>query len=388
MTGCAHLDEARLALRARARRFATEELLPIANRLDPRREDMPRSLLERMAELGYFGIRVPSEHGGMGQGVFEYCLIAEELARAWMSAASIIARANGMGCNVADPARRADLLRRSADGRWIGAAAFSEPEAGSDLAAVACRAERDGDGWVVTGEKRWCGNAKAADFILLLARTEAPAPGARWRGLELFLVGKRRDAFPDGVTGQPIDKIGYFGMTTWSLSFDGLRLPADARLESSRGQGFLETVETLNVARVHTAARAVGLARAGLEDALAYVRRREQFGRPIAAFQATRFKLADMATRIEAARQLYYHAADLLDRGGRADKEAAMAKLFASEMAEEVTSAALQLHGGNGYTTEHAVERHWRDARLTTVFEGTSEIQRQLLGDRLLGDDR
>jgi alkylation response protein AidB-like acyl-CoA dehydrogenase len=386
MTDSAHLDERRLALQADARRFAMEELLPIANRLDPLREDLPRALLERLAARGYLGIRVPAQHGGMGLGVFEYCLITEELARAWMSAASIIARANGMGCDVADPARRARLLRDSAEGRRIGAAAFSEPDAGSDLAAVSCVAERDGDDWVIRGEKRWCGNAKAADFILLLARTSAPADGARWRGLELFAIEKQRDAFPPGLTGEPIPKIGYHGITSWNLTFDGLRVPADARLRSREGEGFKETVATLNVARVHTAARAVGLARGALEDALAYARGREQFGRPVSSFQAIRFKLADMATRIEAARQLYRHAADLIDRGARADQEAAMAKLFASEMAEQVTSEALQIHGGNGYTTEHAVERHWRDARLTTLFEGTSEIQRQLLSDRLLGD--
>ncbi len=383
-----YLTPERAALRDAARRFAMDEVLPLANRLDPRREDIPRSFLRRMAEQGYFGIRIAKEHGGLGLGVFEYCLVAEELARAWMSTASIIARANGMGCDVADAARRADLLARSAAGEWIGAAAFSEPDAGSDLANVACRARRDGDAWVLDGEKRWCGNAKAADFILLLARTAEPAPQRRWQGLELFLVEKERDAFPAGLTGEPIDKIGYFGMTTWNLRFAGLRLPASARIESRGGEGFLETVDTLNVARVHTAARAVGLARAGLEDALAYARTREQFGRPIARFQAIAFKLADMATRIEAARQLWYHAASLIDAGVRADDQAAMAKLFASEMAEQVTSEALQIHGGNGYTTEHAVERHWRDARLTTVFEGTSEIQRQIISDRLLRGER
>ena len=380
-----HLDAARLALRDEARRFAAEQVLPLADRLDPRREEMPRELLRRMAAQGYFGLLVDRAHGGMGLGVLEYCLVAEELARAWMSSASIIARANGMGCDVADPQRRAELLARSAAGDWIGAVAFSEPEAGSDLANVSCAARRDGDDWLLTGDKRWCGNALAADFVVVLARVAPPAPGSRWRGLALFLVEKERDAFPAGMSGAPIDKIGYFGMTTWNLRLDEVRVPAGNRLRSTSDEGFLDTVATLNVARVHTAARAVGLARAGLEDALAYAAARAQFGRPIADFQATRFKLADMATRIEAARQLCHHAAELVDRGVRADKEAAMAKLFASEMAEEVTSAALQIHGGNGYTTEHAVERHWRDARLTTVFEGTSEIQRQIIGDRLLG---
>lgn len=382
-----YLDDRRAALREQARRFAHDEVLPVANELDPRKADIPRELLDRMGELGYFGILIDEEHGGLGLGVFEYCMIAEELARAWMSVASIIARGNGMGCNVADPVRRAELLRASAAGKWIGAAAFSEPEAGSDLAGVSCRATRDGDEWVVTGEKRWCGNALSGDFILLLARTTDMDPKRRYKGLESFVVEKPAGAFPAGLTGEPIDKIGYHGMTTYHLRFDGLRLPADALLASEfdgLGEAFRDTVTMLNMARVHTAARAVGLARGGLEDALAYAETRVQFGRPIGSFQAIRHKLADMAAQIEAARQLYYHAAYLIDSNQPAKAEAAMAKLVGSEMSERVTSEALQVLGGNGYTTEHAVERHWRDSRLTRIFEGTSEIQRDIIAGCLL----
>ena len=342
---------------------------------------------------------IPHEFGGMGLGVFEYALITEELARAWMSVASIIARGNGMGTNVADPERRAELLRRSAAGDWIGAAAFSEPSAGSDLANVQCRAVRDGDDFVINGEKRWCGNALAADFILLLARTEEPGEGeSRGRGLESLLVEKERDRFPAGLTGTPIDKIGYYGITTYHLVFDGLRVPADALLgarggDSSHtprgaGRAFNATLHALNIARVHTAARAIGLARGALEDSLVYAQERVQFGRPIAEFQALRFKLADMATQIEASRALMYQVAHSCDEGEPIEKEAAMVKLFATEMAERVTSDGIQVHGGNGYTTERAVERYWRDARLTTIFEGTSEIQRVIISDRLLGRSR
>jgi alkylation response protein AidB-like acyl-CoA dehydrogenase len=359
----------------------------------------------------------------MGLGVFEYCLITEELARGWMSVASIIARANGLGCVTPDQ------LAASAEGRRIAAFALSEPTAGSDVAGIECRAERAGDEWVINGEKRWCGVAKMADCIVLLARTQPIRAEQRYLGIDAFLIEKERDSFPPGLAGEPIDKIGYHGMTTWNLRFDDFRLPADARMSArlrarredddgdSRdrsqgrdggqgggggqafgggesgdggqggggGQAFLGAMSGLNVARAHTAARATGLARGALEDALAYAQEREQFGRPIASFQAIRFKLADMATGVEAARQLYYHAAQLIDDGEVGDKEAAIAKLFATEMAERMTSEGIQVYGGNGYTTDHAVERYWRDARLTTIFEGTSEIQRRIISDRLLG---
>jgi len=394
-----YLTEERLAIQTAARRFAMDEVLPLANELDRRKADIPRDFLRRIAAMGYFGIMIGREHGGMGLGVFEYALITEELARAWMSVASIIARGNGMGTHAGDPARRAELLRRSAAGEWIGAAALSEAGAGSDLANVQCRAVRDGDDYVINGEKRWCGNALAADFIMLLARTAEPAAGEnRSRGLESFLIEKERDRFPEGLTGTPIDKIGYHGITTFHLVFDGLRVPADALLgaraneaaHTPRGAGraFNATMHGLNVARIHTAARGIGLARGALEDSLAYAQERVQFGRPIGEFQAIRFKLADMATQVEASRALMYQVAQRCDGGESIEKEAAMAKLFATEMAERVTGEAIQIHGGNGYTTERSVERYWRDARLTTIFEGTSEIQRVIISDRLLGRAR
>jgi alkylation response protein AidB-like acyl-CoA dehydrogenase len=393
------LTDERLAIQATARRFAMDEVLPLANEMDPRKADIPREFLRRIGDFGYFGIMIDRAYGGLGLGVFEYALITEELARAWMSVASIIARGNGMGTQARDPERRAELLRRSARGEWIGAAALSEPGAGSDLANVQCRATRDGDEYVISGEKRWTGNALAADFIMLLARTTEPGAGeSRGRGLETFLIEKERDAFPEGLRGTPIDKIGYYGITTWNLVFDDLRVPADALLgrraneathaPQAAGRAFNATLHGLNIARVHTAARGIGLARGALEDSLAYAQERVQFGRPIGEFQAIRFKLADMATQVEAARALMYSVAQRCDGGEPFEKEAAMAKLFATEMAERVTSDGLQIHGGNGYTTERAVERYWRDARLTTIFEGTSGIQRVIVSDRLLGRSR
>jgi alkylation response protein AidB-like acyl-CoA dehydrogenase len=376
----------RRALVETVRAFAMDEVLPVANRLDPLHEDIPADLLARMGELGLFGILVGEDEGGLGLGVLDYCLVSEELARAWMSVASIIARGNGTGCDSADPLRRAELRRASAAGHRIGAIAFSEPDAGSDLAHVSCAAERDGDEWVVTGTKRWVGHALAADFLHLLARTRPPREGrGPSDGLELFLVEKDRGAFPTGITGRPIDKIGYFGLTTWQLELDGLRLPADALQDTGQeeGQGFKHSLGWLNVARAQTAARAVGLARGALEDALTYASQRVQFGRPIGEQQVIRHLLADMSADVAAARQLYQHAAWLVDSGAPAHQETSQAKLFASEMAERVTSSALQVFGGNGYTTDYAVERYWRDARLTKIFEGTSEIQRLIISDGL-----
>ncbi|MFB8267511.1 acyl-CoA dehydrogenase family protein [Streptomyces sp. NPDC055955] len=390
----------REAVQAEARRFATEEVLPVADELDPQKAEIPHSLLQGLAKQGYFGITVPTELGGMGLGIFEYCMISEELARAWMSTASIIVRAQGaMGVNVADPARRRTLIERSARGEWIGAAALSEPEVGSDLAAVQTRAALDGDEYVITGEKRWCGNALAADFIQVFCRLADPEPGqSRAVGLGSILVEKERGSFPAGLTGTPIDKIGYHGFVTWNLAFDGLRVPAANRVypkpagdltaltetKAISTAGFKAVEAELNTARVQTAARAVGLARGAVEDSLAYLQRREQFGRPIADFQYLRFLIAEMAARVEQARAFYQQVAHLIDSGLPCEREAAMVKLTASEMAAEVTAQAIQLHGGNGYTTEYRAERYWRDARLTTIFEGTSEIQRKIIADRLL----
>ena len=390
-----YLTAERLELQSQAREFAMNEVLPVANELDRKEEDIPRDLIAKMGEKGYFGIMIPAQYGGLGGRVFEYCLITEELSRAWMSSASVIARAQGMGVNMLPADKREEYLRKQVRGEFIGAFALSEAEAGSDVANVQCRAERVGDQWVFNGEKKWVGWAKAADFIVLFARTAEMDPTQRWKGISSFLILKERDSFPDGITGTKIEKIGYFGITTWVLRFDDFRLPvnepADARMYEGdrprRGQGmaFLGAVSGLNTARVHTAARATGAAQGALDEAIAYAKQRNQFGRPIADFQAVRFKLANMATQVEAARQLWHWAAQRTDDGTATPQDASMAKLFASEMSERVTSDAIQVLGGEGYTRNHAAERHWRDARLTKIFEGTSEIQMRIISDALLG---
>jgi alkylation response protein AidB-like acyl-CoA dehydrogenase len=385
--------DARIKLQMEARAFARDIVLPVADKLDPQKAEMPKSLIDQMAAKGWFGITIPAEHGGMGLGVFEYCLVSEELSRAWLSVGSILARGQGLGTQTIDDARRLELLRRSAQGKWIGAIALSEPTAGSDLAAVQTRAIREGDHWLLSGTKRWAGFALAANFIEVLARTREPKQGEpRSAGLETFLVVKQPGTFPDGMTGRVIDKIGYHGFLTWHLELDGVRVPEDDRLTGLYGDegadadlgGFAAVQRGLNIARVHTAARAVGLARAALEDTWAYLQEREQFGHPIGEFQALRFALADMAAEVAQARAFWQQVAHLLDQGEAAESESAQVKLLATEMAVRVTNQAMQLHGGNGYTTERRIERYWRDARLTTIFEGTSEIQRRIISDRML----
>ena len=384
---------ARIELQIEARAFARDIVLPVADKLDPQKAEMPKSLIDQMAAKGWFGITIPAEHGGMGLGVFEYCLVSEELSRAWLSVGSILARGQGLGTQTIDDARRLELLRRSAQGKWIGAIALSEPTAGSDLAAVQTRAIREGDHWLLSGTKRWAGFALAANFIEVLARTREPKQGEpRSAGLETFLVVKQPGTFPDGMTGHVIDKIGYHGFLTWHLELDGVRVPEGDRLTGLYGDegadadlgGFAAVQRGLNIARVHTAARAVGVARAALEDTWAYLQEREQFGHPIGEFQALRFALADMAAEVAQARAFWQQVAHLLDQGEAAESESAQVKLLATEMAVRVTNQAMQLHGGNGYTTERRIERYWRDARLTTIFEGTSEIQRRIISDRML----
>jgi len=381
------LTEERRLIQDAAREFTMKRVLPIANKLDPEKGMIPRELIDEMAELGYFSILIPEEYGGLGLGAAEYCIVAEELARGWMSVASLIARGNGLigALKHLTPERKKEYLPRMARGEFLGAFALSEPNAGSDVANISCRAVRVGEHWEITGSKYWCTFADQSDFIVVIARTDPKVdPRARHKGLSAFMVEKPRGMLPQGCKGSVIPKIGYFGWTTWELAFDGCRVPA-THMIGEEGRGFYLATAGLETARAHTAARAIGLARGALEDSLAYARERNQFGCAIGEFQAIRFKLATMATQIEAARALMHAVCERIDQGQRCDTEAAMVKLFATEMAEQVTSEGIQIHGGAGYTTHFAVERHWRDARLTKIFEGTSEIQQRIISDALLG---
>lgn len=375
------LTEDRLAIRDMAREFAMREVLPRANELDPVQGEIPMELRAQLAELGFFGILIPEEHGGLGLGLSEYAIVVEELSRAWMSVASLIARGQQFTAGF-DAVQRERYLPAMARGEFLSAFALSEAEAGSDVANLSCRATPDGDGWRITGQKMWCTFADGADYLQVFARTGPVDPAHRSRGVTCFLMPKERGSLPDGVTGTPVRKIGYHGWKTWELAFD------DAWAEEvvgELGKGFRVAMGDLDTARIHTAARAIGLARGALEDSMTYAGQRVQFGRPIGDNQAIRFKIADMAAQIEASRALMYQVCAAVDAGQPSPVQASMVKLIASEMAERVTSEGLQIHGGAGYTTDFPVERYWRDARLTKIFEGTSEIQMRIISDALLG---
>lgn len=386
----------RVAIQQMARDFAMNKVLPVANELDPEQGMIPDGLRKEMGELGFFGIMVPERHDGLGLGVFEYALITEELARAWMSVASIIAR-SGMAAML-DPSQRDRYLPLAARGEWLGSFAMSEPDAGSDIASIRTRADKVEGGWHLNGQKMWCTFADQSNGILVVARTTPYDPDNRHSGIRRFIVHKEPGEFPAGCTGNPIRKIGYHGWHTYDLSFDDCFVPDDCLIGHERDEaggqrdpkaGFIAAARGMTVPRIHTAARSIGLARGALEDSIAYVQEREQFGRPIGDFQVTRFKIAEMAAEIESCRALMYQVAANTDQGGydnttSPDMEGAMVKYLAAEMSERVTSEALQIHGGAGYTTDFPIERYWRDARLTKIFEGTSEIMLRLVSDCLL----
>lgn len=371
-------------LQALARDFAMKEVLPVANELDPIHGDIPDSLRNKMGEMGFFGITISEEYGGLGLGATEYCIIAEELSRAWMSVGSLIARGNSLNSGFTEEQRR-EYMPKVASGEFLGAIAISEPEAGSDVANMSCRATKTDDGWVINGTKMWCTFADGADYLIVFARTSPPSdPKRRHEGVSTFFIPKERGTLPDGLKGTKVRKIGYHGWSTWELSFDDFKV-GDEALLGVEGKGFYTIMEFLDTARAHTAARSIGLARGALEDAVEYANTRIQFDQPIAKFQAIRFKIADMAAQVESVRQLMYAVTRQIDAGERASTQASMVKYLASEMAERVTSEGLQIHGGAGYTTDFAAERYWRDARLTKIFEGTSEIQMRVISDSILG---
>ena len=380
-----YMTPEREMLRRIARDFTEKEVLPVANELDPKKETIPQSLIDQMGELGFFGITIPEEYGGAGLGAFEYCLVAEELARGWMSVASLIARGNGFYGRIPfEGAERRKRIELMAQGKYLGALAMSEPEVGSDISSITCRARIEDDHWVINGNKYWCTFADGANFIQVIARTEGD-PAKRHAALTGIGIEKPPGELPEGVTGSPIPKIGYHGWRTWELHFENVRVPATKQQQEDRGQAFYGMTRGLQSARAHTAARSIGLAQGALEQAIAYSKERIQFRRPIADFQAIRFKIANMAAEVEAARQLNYSVCAKIDTGVSCAKEAAMVKYYAAEMSERVCSDALQVLAGAGYTTDYPVERYWRDARLTKIFEGTSEIMLKIVSDELLG---
>ncbi len=372
-------DEQRL-VQETARTFAREEVLPKASQLD-REHRHPKELVARMAELGLLGIAVPEEWGGAGLDNVSYVLAMEEISRACASTGVILSVNNSLVCDPllkfgSDPQKR-EFLKPLAAGEKLGCFALSEPEAGSDAAAQTTVSHRDGNGWVITGIKNWITNGPVADTCILFTMTDRAAGS---RGITAFILPMNA---PGVRCGPPDRKLGIRASQSCQIFLDEVRLDDSHRL-GEVGGGFKVAMSTLDGGRIGIAAQAVGIARAALEDAMGYARERKTFGQAIAQHQAIQFKLADMATEVDAARLLVWRAATLKDRGARFTSEASMAKVFASEVANRVAKEAVQIFGGNGYVEDFPVERHFRDAKITEIYEGTSEIQRLVIAGNLL----
>ena len=373
--------EIREELRASVRRWVEREVLPVASALE-HADEYPAVLVDQMREMGLFGITIPEAHGGLGLDLLAYIAVIEELSAGWMSLSGVINThhiAASLIVRHGTEAQRARWLPRLARGELRGCLSLSEPDAGSDTRNISCRATRDGDEYVITGTKTWVTNGERAGLVALAARTE--------EGITCFMVEKEPGPRSGGITvSRNIGKLGYKGLETVEMAYDGHRVPADAVLggPAGLGQGLPAILGALEVGRINIAARAVGVARAAFEAAIAYAQARVTFGRPIAEHQAIQHKLADMGTRLQAARLLTEHAARLRMETGRADVEAGMAKLFASEAALEIATESMRIHGGVGYTTDLPVERYFRDAPLMIIGEGTNEIQRTVIARGLL----
>jgi len=371
------LTEEQQLLQKTARDFAQREVAPIAAEIDDQHR-FPTELVRRMAELGLMGVAVPEQWGGSGMDNVSYVLAAEEIAVACASTAVIMSVNNSLVCDpilrFGTDAQKRDVLTPLARGEKLGCYALSEPEAGSDAAAQKTKAERDGDGWILNGTKNFITNGPNADWVLVFAMTRPDA------GHNAFLIPT--DA--PGLRRGPSDrKLGITAAPCCQIFMEDCRVPAEAML-GKEGDGFKVAMSTLDGGRIGIAAQALGIARAALEASCRYATERSTFGKPLAQHQAIQFMLADMSTETDAARMLTLRAASLKDRGVRYTTESAMAKLHASEVCNRAAKTAVQIHGGYGYLKDFPVERFFRDAKITEIYEGTSEIQRLIIAQSVL----
>ncbi|MFG2094864.1 acyl-CoA dehydrogenase family protein [Streptomyces sp. NPDC048612] len=363
------------------RDFVDRDVRPVVRELE-HADTYPAALIERMKSLGVFGLAVPEEYGGTPVSTPCYVLLTEELARGWMSLAgamgghTVVAK---LLLHYGTEEQRSRYLPRMATGEIRATMALTEPGGGSDLQALRTVARRAADGYVINGSKTWITNSRRSRLIALLCKTDPEATPAH-RGISVLLV----EHGPGLTVSRDLPKLGYKGVESCELAFDDYRAPADAVLGGVEGKGFAQMMRGLETGRLQVAARALGVGRAALEDALAYAQERESFGKPIWRHQSIGNYLADMATSLSAARQLTLHAAREADAGRRVDMEAGMAKLFASETAMQIALNAVRIHGGYGYSTEFDVERYFRDAPLMIVGEGTNEIQRKVIAAQLV----
>ena len=373
------LSEEEVMFRDMVRQFAEEQIAPLVSDMD-RAARLDPSLLETLFELGLMGIEIPDEHGGAGGSFFTSVLVVEELSRVDPAVAVLVDVQNTLvdTCIMRygnDDQRRRYLPRLASD--TVGAYALSEAGSGSDAFALQTRARREGDEWVLDGTKLWITNGDEAGIFIVFANTD---PGQGYKGITAFLVERDFDGF---TVGNKEDKLGIRASSTTELSFDGCRVPA-ANVVGEVGKGYKIAIEQLNEGRIGIGAQMVGLAQGALDHTIRYVQEREQFGRPIGQFQGVQFQLAEMRTELEAARLLVYNAARLKEADKPFLAEAAMAKLYASEVAQRIASTCVDLHGGYGFTREYPVEKLYRDAKVGTIYEGTSNMQKQTIAKLLL----
>jgi alkylation response protein AidB-like acyl-CoA dehydrogenase len=376
------LTEEQREIQRTAREFAAQEIVPHSAEWD-RDAHFDRGVIDRLGELGFLGMLLPEEYDGLGLDTRTYLVALEEIAAADASVAVAMSVHNSLPTQMllrwGTPEQKERYLRPMARGEWLGAFALSEPEAGSDAASLRTQAVRDGDCWVLDGTKAWVTSGSDAQVILAMARTDTPGRRAGARGIGTFIITPDMPGFH---VGKKEDKMGLRASPTVQLHFDHMRVPA-ANLLGEPGLGFLYAMQSLDNGRLGIAAQSIGIARAALEASVAYAAERRQFGKPIKEFEAIQFKLADMATRITAARALLYSAAAAKDRGEPITQFSSMSKLLASETAMWVTTQAVQIFGGYGYIKEYPVERLFRDAKVTEIYEGTSEIQRIVIAREL-----
>jgi alkylation response protein AidB-like acyl-CoA dehydrogenase len=382
------LDDTQKAIVETVREFVNKDVIPVADEME-HNDEFPDAIVEKMKELGLFGLTVPEEYGGIGESLTTYALAVVELARGWMSLSGVL-NTHFMGCYLINKfgtdEQRSRFLPKMATGEWRAALAMSEPEAGSDVQAIRTKAVRDGDDYIVNGSKMWLTNGLRSSLVMTLVKTDLEVDPPH-KGISMLIVEKEggvAQPAPGLDVGKNIEKMGYKGVETTEMTFNDYRIPQSSLLGTEEGQGFRQVLDGIEIGRVNVAARAVGVATRAFEEAIRYSQERKAFGKPISGHQAIQIHLAEMATTLEAAKLMLYSAATKKSSGERSDLDAAMAKLFASEACHEICTKALRVHGGYGYSKEFTIERLYRDAPFLLIGEGTSEIQKTVIARRLL----